>query len=120
MTTMKRAALVLGMVCALAAARPAAAGGIWIGGYGPPVVGPVPFGLAGAGFVGGFVPVAPVAPVVVARPVVPVIAPVAYYEPAPVIAPVAVYSPAPVIVAPSRHAWRHANRVYRRNVLWGW
>jgi hypothetical protein len=52
--------------------------------------------------------------------VVPVIAPVAYYEPAPVIAPVAVYSPAPVIVAPSRHAWRHANRVYRRNVLWGW
>ncbi|NBV46539.1 MAG: hypothetical protein EBR86_13105 [Planctomycetia bacterium] len=111
--TTKRAALVLGLVCALAAARPATAGGIWIGGYGPPVVGPVPFGLAGAGFVGGFVPVAPV---VVARPVVPVITPVAYYAPAPVI----VASPAPVIVAPSRHTWRHANRVYRRNVLWGW
>ncbi len=110
---MRRAALFLALVCAVAAARPAAAGGIWFGSFGPPVfgppvIGPVPFGMAGAGFVGGFVPVAPVVPVVVARPVVPVIA------------PVAVYSPTPVIVAPTRHAWRHTNRVYRRNVLWGW
>ncbi|MFM8283622.1 MAG: hypothetical protein ACKOCW_08680 [Planctomycetaceae bacterium] len=105
---MSRAALFLALVCVVAAGRSADAGGIWFGSFGPPVVAPMPFGLAGAGFVGGFVPVAPVLPVVVARPVVPVIA------------PVAVYSPAPVIVAPSRHAWRHANRVYRRNVLWGW
>ena len=101
---MRRAALVVGLFAALAAARPAAAGGFWVGSFGPPVVAPVPFGLAGATFVGGFVPVAPIAPIVVARPVVPVV-----YA-----------SPTPVIVAPTRHAWRHTNRVYRRNVLWGW
>lgn len=109
---MKRGVMLIGLVAALVAGRSADAGGLWIGSFGPPVVAPMPFGLAGAGFVGGFVPVAPVLPVVVARPIVPVVSPV--------VTPVFAYPPNPVIVAPSRHAWRHANRVYRRNVLWGW
>jgi hypothetical protein len=108
--TMKRVVMMLGLVAALAATRPAEAGGFWVGSYGPPVVAPVPFGLAGPTFVGGFVPVAPVMPIVVARPVVPVVTPV--------VTTVSYYSPAPVIV--TRPAVRYANRVYRRSVLWGW
>ena len=71
---------------------------------------PVPYGLAGPTFVGGFVPVAPVVPIVVARPIVPVVTPV--------VTTVSYYSPAPVIV--TRPAVRYANRVYRRGLLWGW
>ena len=108
---MKRFAMVLGLVAGLAATRPADAGGFWVGSFGPPVVAPVPFGLAGPTFVGGFVPMAPaVVPVVVARPIVPVVTPI--------VTPVSYYAPAPVVV--TRPALRYANRVYRRGVLWGW
>ena len=83
----------------LASPRVVNAQGLWFGGMGfgsPGFYGSGfgPSGVGGWGLSGGFVPARAAYPVVVRRPVV------AY--------------PRPVVVAPTPHAYRHANRVVRR------
>ncbi len=95
------------LVCgAVGQPREADAQGIWFGGIGfggPGFYGPGfgPYGVGGFGGWGGFAPARVAYPVVVSRPV-------------------AAYSRPAVVVAPTPHAYRHANRVVRRVWRRGW
>jgi len=108
---MQRRAWFFCVVCAvlcgglLASPQVVNAQGLWFGGMGfgsPDLYGSGfgPYGLGGWGLSGGFVPARAAYPVVVRRPV-------------------AAY-PRPVVVAPTPHAYRHANRVVRRAWRRGW
>jgi len=108
---MRRRRWILGIACALVGAgsmaspQAANAQGLWFGGMGfggPGFYGSSfgPYGVGGWGLSSGFLPARVPYPVVVARPVV------AY--------------PRPVVVAPTPHAYRHANRVVRRAWRRGW